>query len=138
MDRCELEGFGLGESDGHHDPTHGHRHGRSPSRTTVTQDVTRGGFESRARVKTPILLQSLLRPWLLLIALLVAAITPGAFAMRPARVAELRQETVDMFYHGYDHYMRIAFPEDEVSFAAPNPPVHIVQFCDIILTRWFD
>ena len=39
--------------------------------------------------------------------------------MRPARVAELRRETVDMFYHGYDNYMRIAFPEDEVSFTRP-------------------
>ncbi len=35
-------------------------------------------------------------------------------AMRPGRMAELRRETVDMFYHGFDNYMRIAFPEDEV------------------------
>ena len=35
-------------------------------------------------------------------------------AMRPGRVADLRQETVDMFYHGFDNYMKIAFPEDEV------------------------
>lgn len=35
--------------------------------------------------------------------------------MTPARIAELRQETVSMFYHGYDNYMKIAFPEDEVS-----------------------
>jgi len=34
--------------------------------------------------------------------------------MRPDRVTQLRQETVDMFYHGYDNYMRVAFPEDEV------------------------
>jgi predicted deacetylase len=34
--------------------------------------------------------------------------------MRPDRVAQLRQETVEMFYHGYDNYMNIAFPEDEV------------------------
>jgi hypothetical protein len=38
-----------------------------------------------------------------------------ASAMTPARIAELRQETVSMFYHGYDNYMKIAFPEDEVS-----------------------
>lgn len=38
-------------------------------------------------------------------------------AMRPSRVAQLRQETVDMFYHGFDNYMKIAFPEDEVRFA---------------------
>ncbi|KAI1091655.1 glycoside hydrolase family 47 protein [Rostrohypoxylon terebratum] len=35
-------------------------------------------------------------------------------AMRPSRIAELRQETVDMFYHGFDNYMNIAFPEDEL------------------------
>lgn len=37
-----------------------------------------------------------------------------ASAMTPARIAELRQETVDMFYHGFDNYMNVAFPEDEV------------------------
>lgn len=36
--------------------------------------------------------------------------------MRPDRVRELRRETVDMFYHGFDNYMKIAFPEDEVWF----------------------
>ncbi|KAI1292736.1 glycoside hydrolase family 47 protein [Xylaria venustula] len=46
----------------------------------------------------------LLSPWL---------VVPG-LAMRPSRIAELRQETVDMFYHGFDNYMRIAFPEDEL------------------------
>ena len=34
--------------------------------------------------------------------------------MSPARIAELRKETVDMFYHGFDNYMDVAFPEDEV------------------------
>ena len=34
--------------------------------------------------------------------------------MRPDRIRELRWETVDMFYHGFDNYMKIAFPEDEV------------------------
>jgi hypothetical protein len=38
-----------------------------------------------------------------------------AQAMKPARIAELRQETVDMFYHGFDNYMSVAFPEDEVN-----------------------
>jgi len=37
-----------------------------------------------------------------------------ASAMTPARIAELRQETVDMFYHGFDNYMNVAFPEDEL------------------------
>ncbi|KAK4136612.1 glycoside hydrolase family 47 protein [Trichocladium antarcticum] len=34
--------------------------------------------------------------------------------MSPGHVRELRQETVDMFYHGFDNYMNIAFPEDEL------------------------
>jgi hypothetical protein len=41
-----------------------------------------------------------------------------ASAMTPGRIAELRQETVAMFYHGFDNYMKVAFPEDEVS--SPN------------------
>jgi len=58
-------------------------------------------------------------PWLrlLLCAIAVASVPAqwlSATAMRPARVAELRRETVDLFYHGFDNYMRIAFPEDEV------------------------
>jgi hypothetical protein len=38
-------------------------------------------------------------------------------AMRPDRVAKLRRETVEMFYHGFDNYMSIAFPEDEVGLS---------------------
>lgn len=37
-----------------------------------------------------------------------------AVAMRADRTAQLRRETVDMFYHGYGNYMQHAFPEDEV------------------------
>jgi hypothetical protein len=37
-----------------------------------------------------------------------------AAAMRADRMAQLRRETVDMFYHGYGNYMEHAFPEDEV------------------------
>jgi hypothetical protein len=37
-----------------------------------------------------------------------------AAAMRADRMAQLRRETVDMFYHGYGNYMQHAFPEDEV------------------------
>jgi hypothetical protein len=47
---------------------------------------------------------------------------PAAAAMRPGRVRELRQETVDMFYHGFDNYMNIAFPEDEVWLPKKNTP----------------
>jgi hypothetical protein len=46
--------------------------------------------------------------------LLLTAWLVLASAMTPARIAELRQETVSMFYHGFDNYMDIAFPEDEV------------------------
>ena len=42
--------------------------------------------------------------------------------MRPDRVRELRRETVDMFYHGFDNYMNIAFPEDEVWFHLLHTP----------------
>lgn len=35
-------------------------------------------------------------------------------AMRADYLAQLRQDTVDMFYHGYSNYMEHAFPEDEV------------------------
>lgn len=52
------------------------------------------------------------RPWLYIF--LVAAFVAVANAMPPRRIAELRQEAVDMFYHGYDNYMNIAFPDDEV------------------------
>jgi hypothetical protein len=40
----------------------------------------------------------------------------AANAMTQARISELRQETVAMFYHGFDNYMRVAFPEDEASY----------------------
>ncbi|PTB73465.1 glycoside hydrolase family 47 protein [Trichoderma longibrachiatum ATCC 18648] len=36
-------------------------------------------------------------------------------AMRADYLAQLRQETVDMFYHGYSNYMEHAFPEDELT-----------------------
>ncbi|KAJ2892800.1 hypothetical protein MKZ38_009367 [Zalerion maritima] len=35
-------------------------------------------------------------------------------AMRQDRITKLRDETVGMFYHGFDNYMRVAFPEDEL------------------------
>lgn len=37
-----------------------------------------------------------------------------AEAMRDDYLRQLRQETVDMFYHGFNNYMDHAFPEDEV------------------------
>ncbi|KFZ03770.1 hypothetical protein V502_10674 [Pseudogymnoascus sp. VKM F-4520 (FW-2644)] len=41
--------------------------------------------------------------------------------MPPRRIAELRQEAVDMFYHGFDNYMNIAFPEDELRPVSCTP-----------------
>ncbi|GAB0132467.1 hypothetical protein EsDP_00000902 [Epichloe bromicola] len=35
-------------------------------------------------------------------------------SMRADRLRQLRQETVDMFYHGFSNYMKHAFPEDEL------------------------
>lgn len=43
-----------------------------------------------------------------------AALSWTAQAMRQDQLGRLRQETVDMFYHGFDNYMKHAFPEDEV------------------------
>ncbi|KAL8305518.1 hypothetical protein RB597_003689 [Gaeumannomyces tritici] len=53
-------------------------------------------------------------PWRLLLLLLLSSWAGLGAAMRPAKVARLRREVVDMFYHGYDNYMEIAFPEDEL------------------------
>lgn len=51
---------------------------------------------------------------LLSIALLALTWLAPAEAGRPDRIAKLRNETVEMFYHGYNNYMNLAFPEDEV------------------------
>lgn len=56
---------------------------------------------------------------LLCIALLLLAWPEQSWAMRPDRIASLRDDTVEMFYHGYDNYMRLAFPDDEVCCTAP-------------------
>ncbi|OAA62740.1 er glycosyl hydrolase [Niveomyces insectorum RCEF 264] len=61
---------------------------------------------------------SILLPLLLLLA---ASWLAPAEAMRPDRVAELRRETVKMFYHGFDNYMNIAFPEDELRPVSCSP-----------------
>lgn len=53
------------------------------------------------------------------IALLLLAWLDHTWAMRSDRIASLRDDTVEMFYHGYDNYMRLAFPDDEVSRTSP-------------------
>ncbi len=50
----------------------------------------------------------------MLVALVCVGLASLASGMKPARLAELRHDTVDMFYHGFDNYMNVAFPEDEV------------------------
>lgn len=58
--------------------------------------------------------------WLSLAVVLLLSWPADVVAMRPDRIARLRQETVEMFYHGYDNYMNIAFPEDEVRYTRPH------------------
>ncbi|KAH9860900.1 hypothetical protein IAQ61_010635 [Plenodomus lingam] len=57
--------------------------------------------------------------------------TPGR-GMTDETIAALRQETRDIFYHGYDNYMKHAFPEDELRPLSCTPltrdrqnPAHI-------------
>lgn len=51
----------------------------------------------------------------ILVILCLCILTPWmAEAMRDDYLRQLRQETVDMFYHGFNNYMEHAFPEDEV------------------------
>lgn len=60
-------------------------------------------------------------PSLLLVALLFLTWLPqSVLAMRPDRMTRMRQEAVEMFYHGYDNYMHLAFPEDEVRSPTPR------------------
>lgn len=53
--------------------------------------------------------------WMSMLLLLALCTVRGVGAMTEERIAELRKETVEMFYHGYNNYMDVAFPEDEVS-----------------------
>ncbi|KAJ4299522.1 hypothetical protein N0V90_004767 [Kalmusia sp. IMI 367209] len=55
-----------------------------------------------------------------------------ARGMTDDTIASLRQETIDIFYHGYDGYMKYAFPEDELRPLSCTPltrdrhnPTHI-------------
>ncbi|PYH42190.1 putative ER glycosyl hydrolase [Aspergillus saccharolyticus JOP 1030-1] len=52
--------------------------------------------------------------WVLIWALLLSLWLATAQGMRTDRVRELRKETERMFYHGFDNYIRHAFPEDEL------------------------
>lgn len=65
--------------------------------------------------------------------LLLTTWTALTTAMTAARIAELREETVSMFYHGFDNYMHIAFPEDEVG-AQSRPQNVVIANADLKLT----
>ena len=73
-------------------------------------------------------------PVALLVLLLLLSWPDAARAMRPARIAQLRKETVDMFYHGYDNYMRIAFPEDEVCLKPTTTLRRLASFGHLLIT----
>ena len=45
---------------------------------------------------------------------LLSCWTTPAHGMTDDAIATLRQETIDIFYHGFDNYMKYAFPEDEL------------------------
>lgn len=57
--------------------------------------------------------------WLFMLLFILWAALAGA--MSTTRIAELRKETVDMFYHGFNNYMRVAFPEDELRPVSCTP-----------------
>ncbi|KAL8855560.1 MAG: hypothetical protein Q9178_007790 [Gyalolechia marmorata] len=68
--------------------------------------------------------------WLCLLVLSIG--TVPAQAMTDGQIRELRQEAEHMFYHGYDNYMKHAFPEDELKPLTCKPlsrdrqdPTHI-------------
>ncbi|KAI1827119.1 glycoside hydrolase family 47 protein [Xylaria intraflava] len=56
-----------------------------------------------------------------LIAFLLVLWLAPVRAMSPGRSSQLRAETVGMFYHGFDNYMKIAFPEDELRPISCSP-----------------
>ncbi|EAW10889.1 glycoside hydrolase family 47 protein [Aspergillus clavatus NRRL 1] len=64
-------------------------------------------------------LQSTWVAWLLLLSLWLAV----AQGMRTAQINELRKETEQMFYHGFENYLKHAFPEDELRPLSCRPLV---------------
>lgn len=86
----------------------------APARLSASRCLTGGSLAAGLSLTLAALL-----PWLLLLS--------PASAMTPARMAELRHDTVAMFYHGFANYMGIAFPEDEVRCAPCTPPASPVS-----------
>ena len=56
----------------------------------------------------------LLSGWISWTALLFGLFGQVTVAFQPPQLASWRKETEDLFYHGYENYMRHAFPEDEL------------------------
>ncbi|KAK1755238.1 ER degradation-enhancing alpha-mannosidase-like protein 1 [Echria macrotheca] len=104
MDRCSLAGDGCRRDD--------------DGRRAQRKSEPRPSPNSNRISMTP--------TWLPLLVLTFAlALVPprwfGAAAMRPGHVRALRDETVGLFYHGFDNYMRVAFPEDELRPVSCTP-----------------
>ncbi len=52
--------------------------------------------------------------WLCWTTLLLCLFGQVSIAFRPSQLASWRKETEELFYHGYENYMKHAFPEDEL------------------------
>ncbi|KAB5578348.1 glycoside hydrolase family 47 protein [Coniochaeta sp. 2T2.1] len=91
----------------------GHHHGSRRIANFEHEEEAHIVSHCRARLQ--------INAWLLLALVLLLSWPANVLAMRPDRIALLRQETVEMFYHGYDNYMNIAFPEDELRPVSCTP-----------------
>jgi hypothetical protein len=91
--------------------------------------TTTGAVSRRITSAVPqMLLRLPLSVLLLLLLPLLSSWSVSVSAMRPERIAKLRQDTVNMFYHGFDNYMDIAFPEDEVRPPPQTPNSSPVKY----------
>lgn len=61
--------------------------------------------------------------WPLIVLVLLTAWTIGAHGMTDDLITALKQDTRDLFYHGFDNYMTHAFPEDELKPLSCKPQV---------------
>ena len=64
--------------------------------------------------------------------IVIFAFSGLALGMSRARMESLQQEAIDMFYHGYDNYLNVAFPDDELRPVTCQPltrdPEHPERF----------
>ncbi|OJD12650.1 hypothetical protein AJ78_06789 [Emergomyces pasteurianus Ep9510] len=59
--------------------------------------------------------------WTLVFVAVLSLWIPPVTAISGAQVRELRKETEHMFYHGFENYMKHAFPEDELRPVSCQP-----------------